>query len=614
MAQWTMTMKTPGIHAVVREVTTRIVERSRAARGDYLHRMEAARQSGSARAGLSCTNLAHGFAASDPTDKEALKQLRWPNVAILSAYNDMLSAHQPYERYPALIKRAAREIGAVAQFAGGVPAMCDGVTQGQTGMELSLFSRDVIAMATAVSLSHNMFDAALCLGICDKIVPGMLMGALSFGHLPVIFVPGGPMPSGLPNKEKARIRQLFAEGSVGRDVLLESEAASYHGAGTCTFYGTANSNQMLMEVMGLHLPGAAFVNPNTPLRDALTVAATQRAVRIAAASGDYRPLARTVDEKSIVNALVGLLATGGSTNHTMHLVAIARCAGVLINWDDFSDLSAVVPLLAHIYPNGSADVNRFHAAGGMAFLIRELLDAGLLHADIATVFGADLRAYTGEPWLDGGALAWRPAPAASGDLDVLRPVADPFSSHGGLQLLRGNLGRAVIKTSAMQDEHHLVEAPAIVFNDQGEVITAFKAGKLERDFVAVIRFQGPRANGMPELHKLTPSLASLQARGFHVAIVTDGRMSGASGSVPAAIHVTPECLNGGPLAKVRDGDIIRLDCASGVLEAKVAEHIWAQRRVEVLEGATNESGTGRELFANFRRAAGDAEAGAISLF
>jgi phosphogluconate dehydratase len=609
-----MSTQLPPTHARIAEVTERIRDRSRAQRTEYLARMERARHQGVARQGLSCTNLAHGFAASDAGDKEALKLMRWPNVGIISAYNDMLSAHQPLEHYPALIKRAAREAGAVAQFAGGVPAMCDGVTQGQPGMELSLFSRDVIAMATAVALAHNMFDSALCLGVCDKIVPGLLMGALAFGHLPVIFVPGGPMPSGVPNKEKARIRELHAEGKAGRDALLESEAASYHAAGTCTFYGTANSNQMLMEVMGLHLPGAAFVPPNTPLRDALTAAAARRAARITALGSEYLPLARTLDERAIVNGIVGLLATGGSTNHTLHLVAIARCAGILVRWDDFSDLSAVVPLLTRIYPNGSADVNCFQAAGGMAYLIRELLGAGLLNGDVTTVIGGNLWAYAEEPWLRDGELAWRAAAGSSGDLEVLRPVSNPFSNDGGLKLLSGNLGRAVIKTSAMARAHQVIEAPALVFDDQEEVIGAFKAGKLARDFVAVVRFQGPRANGMPELHQLTPSLASLQSKGYRVALVTDGRMSGASGSVPAAIHVTPECLNGGPLGKVRDGDVIRLDCEAGVLEARVAEHIWRQREVPALGHSANESGTGRELFATFRRAAGDAEAGALSLF
>src|SRR3984893_18368446 len=608
-----MTTNSQLVHPRVRAVTERIRERSPPGRAGYLERMDAARRQGSIRAGLSCTNLAHGFAASDATDKEALKLMRWPNVAIVSAYNDMLSAHQPLDSYPALIKRAAREAGAAAPSAGAVPAMCDGVTQGQPGMELSLFSRDVIAMATGVALAHNMFDSALCLGVCDKIVPGLLMGALSFGHLPVLFVPAGPMPSGVPNKEKARIRQLYAEGKVGRDTLLETEAGSYHSAGTCTFYGTANNNQMLMEVMGLHMPGAAFVPPNTPLRDALTEAAAGRAARITALGDEYLPLAHVVDEAAIVNAIVGLLATGGSTNHTLHLVAIARCAGIAITWDDFSDLSAVVPLLTRIYPNGSADINRFQVAGGMAFLIRELLAGGFLHGDTLTVVGKGLGAYATEPWLKAGRLAWRGAPASSGDLDVLRPVAEPFSSHGGLRLLTGNLGRAVIKTSAMKHEHHVVEAPALVFNDQEEVIAAFKAGKLARDFVAVVRFQGPRANGMPELHQLTPSLASLQSKGFQVALVTDGRMSGASGSVPAAIHVTPEAFIGGALGRVRDGDVIRLDCHAGVLEARVDEEIWRQREVPRLDHAHNEYGCGRELFASLRRAAGDAEGGALSL-
>jgi len=608
-----MTKNSPSIHAVVRAVTERIALRSAAGRADYLQRMEAAKHRGSARAGLSCTNLAHGFAASAASDKEALKLMRWPNVAIVSAYNDMLSAHQPLENYPAIIKQAARAAGAVAQFAGGVPAMCDGVTQGQPGMELSLFSRDVIAMATGVALAHNMFDAALCLGVCDKIVPGLLMGALSFGHLPVLFVPGGPMPSGMPNKEKARIRQLYAEGKVGRDVLLESESASYHAAGTCTFYGTANSNQMLMEMMGLHVPGAAFVPPGTALRDALTAAAAARAARLTALGPEYLPLSRVVNEKCIVNGIVGLLATGGSTNHTLHLVAIARCAGISITWDDFSDLSAHVPLLTRIYPNGSADVNRFHVAGGMAFLIRELLQGGLVHGDVLTMMGTGLDAYAAEPWLNEGKLAWRAAPESSGDLDVLRPLDNPFSAHGGLRLLTGNLGRAVIKTSAMKAEHHVIEAPAVVFDDQEDVIDAFKAGQLARDCVAVVRFQGPRANGMPELHQLTPSLASLQSQGFHVALVTDGRMSGASGSVPAAIHVTPEVLRGGPLGRVRTGDIIRLDCHAGILEARVSEAEWQGRELPALTHQDNEFGTGRELFATLRRATGDAEAGAISL-
>jgi len=597
---------------VVRRVTDRIRERSAQSRAAYLARMRHASAQGPTRARLACTNLAHGFAAASHTDKEALRHLRWPNVAIVSAYNDMLSAHQPFERFPALIKLAAREAGAVAQFAGGVPAMCDGVTQGQPGMELSLFSRDVIAMATGIALSHNMFDAALCLGVCDKIVPGLLIGALSFGHLPVIFVPGGPMSSGIPNKEKARIRQLFAEGKVDRDALLESEAQSYHSAGTCTFYGTANSNQMLMEVMGLHLPGAAFVPPDTPLRDALTSAAARRVARMTALGAEHVPLAGIVDERAVVNAIVGLLATGGSTNHTIHLVAMARAAGIHITWDDFSELSDAVPLLARIYPNGGADVNHFHAAGGMGFLIRELLNAGFLHGDTLTVHGQGLADYTFEPWLGPDGLAWRPSATHSGDEEVLRPASRPFSTDGGLKLLKGNLGRAVIKTSAVRAEHRVVEAPALVFNDQEDVITAFKEGRLARDVVVVVRFQGPRANGMPELHQLTPCLASLQARGHKVALVTDGRMSGASGAVPAAIHVTPECVDGGPLARVRDGDLVRLDSYAGILEAAVSAEAWRQREIPVPHLAPNEHGTGRELFGSFRRLASGAEQGALT--
>jgi phosphogluconate dehydratase len=600
------------LHERVRSVTERIRERSSAARAAYLDGVAEARGRQATRAGLSCTNLAHGFAAMDGPDKEALRASRWPNIAVVSAYNDMLSAHRPFEHFPTLIRLAAREAGAIAQFAGGVPAMCDGVTQGQPGMELSLFSRDVIAMATGVALSHNMFDAALCLGVCDKIVPGLLMGALTFGHLPTIFVPAGPMTSGIPNKDKARVRQLFAEGKVGRDALLESEAQSYHSQGTCTFYGTANSNQVLMEIMGLHLPGAAFVTPNTPLRDALTSAAARRAAQITALGDSYLPLAATVDERAIVNAIVGLLATGGSTNHTLHLVAMARAAGIAINWDDFNDLSDIVPLLARIYPNGGADVNHFHAAGGVGFLIRELIHAGLLHQDTVTVMGAGLDAYTSEPWLSAQGLAWRPAPESSGDRDVLRPVSDPFGADGGLKLLRGNLGRAVIKTSAVQPQHRVVEAPAVVFDDQADVIAAFKAGALARDCVVVVRYQGPRANGMPELHQLTPTLSSLQSKGFHVALVTDGRMSGASGAVPAAIHVTPECLAGGPLAKVQDGDIIRLDSYAGTLEVQVDAATLQKRTAHAPDPGRNAHGVGRELFATFRAVAGDAEAGAIS--
>jgi phosphogluconate dehydratase len=602
----------PPLATAVRDVTDRILERSAPSRRDYLDRTEAARQHGTTRGQLACTNLAHGFAAATPGDKAALREMRWPNIAIVSAYNDMLSAHQPFETFPALIKLAAREAGAVAQFAGGVPAMCDGVTQGQAGMELSLFSRDVIAMSTAIALSHNMFDAALCLGVCDKIVPGLLMGSLTFGHLPVVFVPAGPMPSGIPNKEKAHIRQLYAEGKVDRDALLESEARSYHAPGTCTFYGTANSNQMMMEVMGLHLPGAAFVPPNTPLRDALTSAAARRVARLTALGQDYVPLARVIDERAIVNAIVGLLATGGSTNHTIHLVAMAKAAGIQITWDDFSDLSEVVPLLARVYPNGSADINYFQAAGGMGFLIRELLGAGLLHGDTQTVAGTGLIDYTHEPWLHDGKLAWRPAAETSGDEEILRPASNPFSAHGGLKLLKGNLGRAIIKSSSVRPEHRVVEAPALVFHDQKEVLAAFKAGKLSRDVVVVVLFQGPRANGMPELHQLTPCLASLQSKGHRVALVTDGRMSGASGTVPAAIHVTPECVNGGPLGRIRDGDVILLDSHHGILEAKVPPEVWQQRTVPAADLSANGSGTGRELFASFRRLATGAEEGAVS--
>lgn len=609
-------MKTSApLHERVRSVTERIRERSQPTRSSYLERMrEAQRDTKPTRAGLSCTNLAHGFAAMETQDKETLRGARWPNLAIVSSYNDMLSAHRPLERFPELLKLAAREVGAVAQFAGGVPAMCDGVTQGQAGMELSLFSRDVIAMSTAIALSHNMFDATLCLGVCDKIVPGLLMGALTFGHLPTLFVPGGPMTSGIPNKDKARIRQLFAEGKVGRDALLESEAQSYHSQGTCTFYGTANSNQVLMEVMGLHLPGAAFVTPNTPLRDALTSAAARRAAKITSLGDEYLPLCHTVDERAIVNAIVGLLATGGSTNHTLHLVAMARAAGININWDDFSELSEIVPLLARIYPNGAADVNHFHAAGGIGFLIRELIGSGLLHQDTITVVGQGLDAYTQEPWLSPEGLKWRPAPEKSGDLEVLRPMTDPFGADGGLKVLRGNLGRGVIKTSAVQPQHRVVEAPARVFNDQEDVIKAFKAGELARDCVVVVRYQGPRANGMPELHQLTPTLTSLQSKGFKVALVTDGRMSGASGAIPAAIHMTPECLAGGPLEKVQDGDIIHLDSYTGVLEVRVPDPVLRGRTVTQPNLNHNGFGMGRELFATFRSAASDAEAGAVSIY
>jgi len=595
-------------HATVVSVTQRIIERSRATRGDYLERMQAARHAGTARSRHGCANLAHGFAAAGP-DKAALRSQPWPNIAIVSSYNDMLSAHQPYERYPPLIRAAAREAGAVAQFAGGVPAMCDGVTQGTDSMELSLFSRDTIAMATAVALSHNMFDAALMLGICDKIVPGLFIGAAAFGHLPILFVPGGPMASGISNPEKARVRNLYAEGRATREELLVAESASYHDAGTCTFYGTANSNQMLMEVMGLHLPGAAFVPPNSPLRDALTIEATRRAAALSAPAGGTASFAAMVDERSIVNAMVGLVATGGSTNHTIHLVAMAWAAVILINWDDFSELSAVVPLLARIYPNGKADVNHFHAAGGMGFLVRELLQLGLLHEDVATVAGQGLLAYAREPWLGDTGLGWREAPTQSRDTDVLRPGHDPFSPDGGIKLLKGNLGRSIIKVSAVKPEHQFVEAPAAVFTTQQQVLDAFRDQKLSRDVIVVLREQGPRANGMPELHKLTPALSVLQGRGHHVALVTDGRMSGASGTVPAAIHVSPESICGGPLARVRDGDILRLDARSGRLDALVDPAEFASRP-DAPVTPQRACGSGRELFSAFRAHATDAESGA----
>ena len=598
------------VQSDVSAVTARIVERSRPYRTAYLARLEQARGEGVHRGALSCTNLAHGFAAFPASDKLVLKQQRQPSIAIVSAYNDMLSAHQPYERFPRIIKEAVRSAGAVAQFAGGVPAMCDGVTQGQPGMELSLFSRDTIAMATAIALSHNMFDAAVYLGICDKIVPGLLIGALHFGHLPAVFIPGGPMTTGMSNSEKVKIRQLYTEGKIGRDALLEAEAKSYHDAGTCTFYGTANSNQLLMEVIGLHLPGSAFITPNTPLRDALTEAAARHAVEISGQGTRYTPVGHVVDEKAIVNAIVALLATGGSTNHTIHLIAIAKAAGIIIDWDDFSALSSVVPLLARIYPNGEADINHFHAAGGTGFVIRELLDAGLLHEDVTTILGRGLRAHCAEPRLQDGALVWRPAPEDSGDGQVVRGAAAPFSPDGGLKLLSGNLGRAVIKISAVKPQHHRVEAPAIVFDSQEAFLQAYKAGELDRDFVAVVRFQGPRANGMPELHALTPALGSLQDAGRHVALVTDGRMSGASGKVLAAIHVSPEVLVGGALGRVRTGDMIVLDAGRGTLQALVPDNVWNERSIDPADLSGNQVGMGRELFSMFRACVSEAEQGA----
>ncbi|MFJ9450151.1 MULTISPECIES: phosphogluconate dehydratase [unclassified Herbaspirillum] len=601
------------LNATLASVTRRIAERSRPYRTAYLARLDAARHEGVQRGALSCTNLAHGFAAFPANDKLKLKQDRAPSVAIVSSYNDMLSAHQPFERYPQIIRDAVREDGGVAQFAGGVPAMCDGITQGQTGMELSLFSRDAIAMGTAVALSHNMFDAALYLGVCDKIVPGLLIGALHFGHIPAVFVPAGPMTSGMTNSEKVKIRQLYTEGKIGRAELLEAESKSYHDAGTCTFYGTANSNQMLMEAMGLHLPGAAFITPNTPMRDALTAAAAKQALKITAQGQQYTPVGRLVDEKSIVNAIVALLATGGSTNHTLHLVAIAKAAGLVIDWDDFSKLSSVVPLVTRIYPNGTADVNHFHAAGGTGFVLRELIDAGLMHDDVMTILGQGLRAHATEPLFDdAGKVTWKATPKDSGDDTVLRPATNPFSADGGLKLLQGNLGRSVIKVSAVKHEHRAVQAPAIVFHSQEAFMKAFKAGELDKDFVAVLTFQGPRANGMPELHALTPALGILQDKGRHVALVTDGRMSGASGKVPAAIHVTPEVLAGGPLGFVRTGDMIRLDAEAGILEALVSETEWAARTSDTANLAGNQTGMGRELFSVFRANVSAAEEGGTS--
>ncbi|WP_231647132.1 phosphogluconate dehydratase [Planomonospora sphaerica] len=603
------------MNRVVQEVTDRLIERSRASRGAYLARLEAeaeaARGRGPARSSLGCANLAHGFAAAG-IDKPALRASVRPGVAIVSSYNDMLSAHQPYETYPAVLKDAVRTAGGVAQFAGGVPAMCDGITQGRPGMELSLYSREVIAMATAIALSHDMFDSTLMLGVCDKIVPGLLIGALHFGHLPAVFVPAGPMTSGLPNKVKARTRQLFAEGKVGKDELLDAESQSYHSPGTCTFYGTANSNQVMVEVMGLHLPGATFVNPRTELREALTKAAGRRAVEITAHGDEYTPVGKVVDEKAIVNACVALLATGGSTNHTMHIVAIAAAAGIELLWDDLAALSKAVPLLTRMYPNGQADVNHFQAAGGMQVLIGDLLDAGLLHRDVLTVAGRGLDHYRSAAELKDGELVWTERTEGSGDLDVLRPVSDPFSPDGGTLMLDGNLGRAVIKVSAVKPEHLVVEAPAKVFDDQLELLRAFEAGELDgQDFVAVIRYQGPSANGMPELHKLTPPLSVLLDRGQRVAIVTDGRMSGASGKVPAAIHLSPEAAHGGPIALVQEGDPIRLDSTAGTLELLVpAEELAARTPQGAPLTDAQWVGTGRELFAAFRAAAGPAERGA----
>jgi phosphogluconate dehydratase len=597
------------------EVTQRIRERSAAPGGAYLGHVQAAldRPRGADRMG--CANVAHAFAALPPSDKFKVVAEKAPNIGVVTAYNDMLSAHQPYEGFPAVIRDEARRHGATVQVAGGVPAMCDGVTQGLPGMELSLFSRDTIAMGTAVALTHDVFDAALLLGVCDKIVPGLLIGALHFGHLPCVFVPAGPMGTGLDNTAKSKVREQFAQGLVGRDKLLEAESAAYHGAGTCTFYGTANSNQMLLEAMGLHVPGSAFVHPHAELREALTREAVRSVLAIRKGGDRFTPIGRLVDEKVIVNAMLALLATGGSTNHLIHWVAVARSAGILIDWTDFSDLSHATPLLARVYPNGKADVNQFQSAGGPGYVIRELIDAGYMHAEVASVAAGGLREYGKVPELAGEALRWSALPAASGDDSIVRPAADPFSPEGGLKLLTGNLGRAVIKISAVPEDRHVVHAPAMVFDGQEELLAAFKAGTLERDLVAVVRFQGPRANGMPELHKLTPPLAVLQGKGFKVALVTDGRMSGASGKVPAAIHVSPEVLAGGPLGKVRDGDMIRLDATAGTLNALVDPAEWAMREVApqtATHAETHAHGLGRELFGGMRRNVLSAEEGACT--
>ncbi|GGX39535.1 phosphogluconate dehydratase [Saccharospirillum salsuginis] len=591
-------------------VTERIIERSRPSRQKYLDRMRDAGEHIPDRKQLSCGNLAHGFAACSESEKNTIKLMNAANLGIVTAYNDMLSAHHPYERFPNIIKSAAREMGCTAQVAGGTPAMCDGVTQGQPGMELSLFSRDTIAMATGVALSHNMFDAAMYLGVCDKIVPGLVIGALRFGYLPTVFVPAGPMPSGLPNSEKARIRQEFAQGKVGRDELLQAESDSYHSAGTCTFYGTANTNQMLMEFMGLHLPGSSFVNPDNVMRDALTREATHQAVRITKQNGRYTPLFDVLDERAFVNGIVGLLSTGGSTNLTIHLIAMARAAGIVLTWDDFSDLSKIVPSLAKVYPNGMADVNHFHAAGGLGYVMGELLDAGLLHNDVKTIMGEGLNQYTHEPFLDDDDIVYRDGTRESLNEDIVRPASNPFNPQGGLQVLKGNLGTGVIKVSAVKPEQRIIEAPAVIFESQHDLQASFKAGDLDKDCIVVVRFQGPKANGMPELHKLTPPLGVLQDKGYKVALVTDGRMSGASGKVPAAIHMSPEASEGGPLAKVQPGDVIRLDAEAGTLEIKVSPEEWERRELVRGDLSGNQFGVGRELFAHMRDAVSAAEQGA----
>ncbi|WP_170372066.1 phosphogluconate dehydratase [Ruegeria arenilitoris] len=595
------------VHNVITDVTQRIIERSADPRRTYLQRMEQARSEGPARAHLSCSGQAHAYAGAG-ADQQTMATTSVGNLGIVTAYNDMLSAHQPFERYPELIRRAARAAGGTAQVAGGVPAMCDGVTQGEAGMELSLFSRDVIALAAAVALSHNTFDAAVFLGVCDKIVPGLVIAAQSFGHLPAVFLPAGPMTSGLPNDEKAKVRQKFAAGEATREELMAAEMAAYHGPGTCTFYGTANTNQMLMEFMGLHLPGSSFVNPNTPLRDALTEEGARRALSLSALGNNYTPVCQILDERAFVNGIVGLMATGGSTNLLIHLIAMARAGGIVLDWQDFSDISGVVPLVARVYPNGLADVNHFHAAGGLGYTIGTLLDEGLLHPDTLTVAGQGLHHYTQEPKLIDGALVWQDGAGHSLNEKILRPANDPFQPTGGLSRLSGNLGTGVMKVSAVAPEHQVVEAPVRVFHDQDEVKAAFKAGEFTDDVIVVVRFQGPKANGMPELHSLTPILSILQGRGQKVALVTDGRMSGASGKVPAAIHVCPEALDGGPVAKLRDGDLLRVDAVRGQLEILTSGVL--ERPVATADLSAHQYGVGRDLFTTFRNAVGSADAGA----
>ena len=601
------------INPTLKKVTDRIISRSAESRKSYLQHIEKAAAAGPARKSLSCSNLAHGIAASSSDDKQSLVSGPTANIAIVSSYNDMLSAHQPFAQFPDLIRKAAHEAGAVAQFAGGVPAMCDGVTQGQQGMELSLFSRDIIAQATAIALSHDMFDASICLGVCDKIVPGLLIGSLSFGHLPTVFAPAGPMESGLPNKEKARIREEYAAGRVGRDELLAAESSSYHSAGTCTFYGTANSNQMLMEFMGLQLPGGSFVNPGTAMRDVLTAEAVRRVLQILPSTDNFTPIGHIVDEKAIVNAIIGLLATGGSTNHTIHLIAVAAAAGIRINWDDFSELSSVIPLITRIYPNGQADVNHFHAAGGLGFTISTLLDAGLLHEDVQTIMGPGLQNYCQEPKLSDSAISWKPVTKKSLDTDILRPASDPFDPEGGLRLVQGNLGRAIIKTSAVKEIHHKIQAPARVFDSQQGFVDAFNKGEFTSDMVVVLTHQGPSANGMPELHQLVPFLRVLQSSGLKVALLTDGRMSGASGQILAAIHVSPDTLGKGLIGKVHDGDLILIDAQAGIIKVDVSDATLSQRPDPGPGSEDSANGMGRELFDVFRSNASDTEAGGTVL-